>query len=358
MAMKYRWLAERLEEMIQKNIQNGVNKLPTEQELCARYRVSRQTVRNALSLLKERGLIERRQGSGSFITGRSLSPLGNQAAILISDDQEYLYPGVLSDIRKRLTESGFSARVLVTENQVETERELLLELLKNPPGGIIAEGCKTALPNPNLALYRELEKKGCPAVFLYSYYPALENSLYVKDDNAAGSALLVEHLASLGHRSIAGIFKGDDMQGVERYQGFAETMFRLGLPFSDRRIGWYGSRELDRLIERKDTGFLRDMARDVLSSCTAVVCYNDLLAYHLTGELLSMGFRLPADMAVTAFDNTYLSNVGSLSVTTLSHRPHEMGTKAADLLVRKKSGLPVFSWEARWELNLKESTKT
>lgn len=358
MAIKYKWLAERLEYMIQKNIQTGVHKLPSEQELCKRYHVSRQTVRMALGLLEEKGLIDKKQGSGSFITGRSAEPRENVIKVLISSNQEYIYPGVINDIRSTLSDSGFSIQVFTTGNSVSTEREILLELLKDIPRGMIVEGCKSALPNPNLDLYRKLMKKGCQIVFLYNYYPALSDCVCIKDDNYGGSALLVRHLAAQGHTSIGGIFKSDDMQGLERYQGLMETMRDLGLPISDHQIYWYGSRELDGLTEKKDTRFIRLLMEELLSSCTAVVCYNDFIAYYLVSELLLAGYHLPASMAVTAFDNTYLSNSDILTVTTLSHKPHEMGEKAAQTIIQKLNGLPALSQETRWVLNLKESTQS
>ena len=40
MAIKYKWLVEQLREIISDSIQKGINKLPTEQELAGRYRVS------------------------------------------------------------------------------------------------------------------------------------------------------------------------------------------------------------------------------------------------------------------------------------------------------------------------------
>ena len=358
MAIKYKWLAERLELLILTNIQAGIHKLPTEQQLCTRYHVSRQTVRMAMAILEEKGLIVRKQGSGAYITGRSQKPLGNVIGILISSDQEYIYPGVISDIQDTLSGHGFTGQVFVTGNQVEKEREILLELLKNPLRALIVEGCKSALPNPNLDLYRKLMKKNCQIVFLYNYYPALSDCIHIKDDNISGSALLVEYLVRQGHTAIGGIFKSDDMQGIERYQGFAETMRDMGIPVSDKRVSWYGSRQLDQLLCDRDTGFLKDMIEESLGGCTAVVCYNDIIAYYLVDELLNAGYKLPADMAIAAFDNTYFSNSPLLTVTTLSHEPHEMGTKAAQAVIQKLNGLPVLSQETRWKLNLKESTQT
>ena len=43
------------------------NRLPTEEELAQRFQVSRNTIREALSMLEMDGLITRRQGVGTFI---------------------------------------------------------------------------------------------------------------------------------------------------------------------------------------------------------------------------------------------------------------------------------------------------
>lgn len=357
MAIKYKWLASLLKEQIINNLKNGKLKFPSEQELCARYQVSRQTVRQSLALLEQDGLIIKKKGSGSYLTGLSPDPLSNTVCLLLSSDREYIYPGILYDIRQVLEPFGFTIKVFATGNRLRTEQDILLSLQKNPPRGMIVEGCKSALPNPSLHLYRSLMNKGTAMVFLHSHYPALPESVYIKDGNLSGSTLLVRHLAEQGHKYIGGIFKGDDLQGVERFQGFLEALKEQRLDFSDEQIGWYDSRDLESLLQEGNGDFLRSFIRRSLSGCTAVICYNDILAYHLQKELRLEGFHLPEDMAVAAFDNTYLSDGEGLSITTLSHRPHEMGRKAARALLDKLKGLPVSSQEVPWQLNIKESTR-
>ena len=64
MAIKYKWLAGHLREQLPDYTANGIHRLPTEAAISQRYKVSRQTVRQAPSVLEQGGLIEKRQGSG------------------------------------------------------------------------------------------------------------------------------------------------------------------------------------------------------------------------------------------------------------------------------------------------------
>lgn len=353
---KYVQLFERLKREILRGAYQRGQRLPGENEMAQEYGMSRQTVRQALSLLESKGLITKKRGSGSYITGLSSDLSRNVVAVLVSSDTDYIYPGILEDISHSLSESGFSCKAYVTENRVDNERRILSALLKEPVKGIIAEGCKSALPNPNLDLYRRLMRRGTAVVFLHNYYPDLPNCLYVKDDNLHGSSLLIQHLASQGHTSIGAVFKSDDMQGIERYQGFTEAIQSAGLSIDDSIIRWYDSYDLERLVQAHDTRFLQDMIRHSLNGCTAVVCYNDQIAYYLLQELRLRGFLIPEDLAVVSFDNTYLSRSDIFSLTTLSHHPHEMGTLAAEMMLHKLKGLPAGPQEVSWFLNTRSST--
>ncbi|SCY66192.1 GntR family transcriptional regulator [Alkaliphilus peptidifermentans] len=70
-------LYEQLKAIIKGNIVNGTykvgDKLPNETELCEAYDVSRITVRRALKELSNEGLIEIKQGKGTFVAKQKLS---------------------------------------------------------------------------------------------------------------------------------------------------------------------------------------------------------------------------------------------------------------------------------------------
>ena len=71
MAPKYLSIASSLRQEIENGLYSGKQLLPTEQLLCQRFQISRQTVRRALSVREDERLITRRQGSGSRLRERS-----------------------------------------------------------------------------------------------------------------------------------------------------------------------------------------------------------------------------------------------------------------------------------------------
>jgi DNA-binding GntR family transcriptional regulator len=67
----YRQMASVLMDEITKGAYAVGAPLPTERELCERFEVSRHTTRDALKVLEQKGLIKRRQGSGSRVVATS-----------------------------------------------------------------------------------------------------------------------------------------------------------------------------------------------------------------------------------------------------------------------------------------------
>lgn len=349
MAMKYKLLAGLLREDLAKNGGRSGYKLPTEAELTRRYRMSRQTVRHALQLLAEEGLVQSRQGSGTYTTGLSRDPASRQIAVVTSFLDDYIFPTVLHDAQSLFAQKGYSTLVYTTENRVGAERDILLRLLEQPVGGILVEGSKTALPSPNADLYRRLREAGIPLLFLHGAYSELAGVPCVCDDNYGGGYLLARHLIDRGHRHLAGVFKSDDAQGPQRYHGCISAIRDAGLPISDRCFWWYDTEDRLEMLEQRRFDLLHRFLTDRLEPATAVICYNDEIAFLLIQELLAMGLQVPGDVAVVSFDNSYYSQISPIPITSLRHR-EKMGRAAAEEMIRILGGAPGQSRALEWEL--------
>ena len=359
MAIKYKWLTEQLRQMIQEYIQNGLNKLPSEQELCFRYHVSRQTVRAALAVLENSQEIYRIKGSGAYITGLSAQVSRNVVGILIPDEQQYQYPAFISQLRTALATHGFTCKIFPTFGHHDQERQILRFLLKNPLRAILAEPVKSALPTLNTELYQQLLQKGTAIFFLGCTYPELSQLPVLYTNHIYGARLLVHELTDQGHTSIAGIFQMDDLRGHMRCQGFLNAMQNQRLTVPDRNIGWFTTSDLDNFRRNRNIDFLKNFLENLTADCTAIVCEDDFIAW-LLWEKLSLSSFKPfiepktsgsvSEMALAAFNTSYITSSGLLRVTTLSHAAHEPAYMAAQMISDKLKGLPVSSQEVPLQL--------
>jgi GntR family transcriptional regulator, arabinose operon transcriptional repressor len=354
MPSKYVQIASLLRTQILEGTYQSTMRLPTEMELSESYQVNRQTVRRALSILTQEGLIERHQGSGSYIKDTS-SAHGTSIAILATYINDYIFPAILQDAQTVFASNGYSTMVYCTHNQVNMERDILENILNSPVCGLLVEGTKTALPNPNLDLYKKLSESGVPVVFLHGTYAALSNAVCICDDDYYGGYLLTRYLLQKGHTHIAGIFKSDDIQGHNRYYGFLSALRDAGVPLPDEQVLWYTTEEKNQILSNEDLSFLQNFIKHSLKGITALVCYNDEIAFSLVDILLSYGIRIPEDLAIVSFDNSSYSEFCSVKITSLEHGSKHIGRVAAERLIDMLHGKQVQSEAAPWILVEKDS---
>ena len=355
MAPKYQSIANSLRREIESGQYSSKQRLPTEQLLCQRFQISRQTVRRALSMLEEEGLIVRRQGSGSKVREReeAAPPMQCTIAVVTTYISDYIFPGLLRGMESVLTANSSAPLLFATQNQISTERKTLQTLLTmRELDGVLVEGSKTALPNPNLDLYQKLMDRGVQLVFFNGTYPELSAAPSVLADNWGGGKMLVEHLHQRGHQNIAGIFKSDDIQGPQRYSGYIQALRDLNLPLEDSRIFWYNTEARDSFLVEPFV----DRILDGFAGCSAIVCYNDEIAIRVVTQLKKRGAAVPEDMAVVSFDNSQYSELAPVRITSLSHGDQNLGGLAASLMLRLLRGEECPSQVVPWKLVQKESS--
>ena len=348
MSAKYVHLADVLRSRLAEYAQQG-GKLPTEAELCESYGMSRQTVRHSLQLLTDEGLIQRRHGSGSYVKKSALRPDSMQIAVITSFLDDYIFPTILHDAQNLFAQEGYSTLVYATENRVSAEREILKKLLSMHVSAVLIEGSKTALPTPNADLFMKLRQSGIPILFLHGIYSNLPDFPCILDNNHKGGYILSRYLLDKGHRQLGGIFKSDDMQGPQRYQGMVDALRDAQIPIPDKRICWYDTEDRSDMVDKGELRFLQNAIKQRLASATAVICYNDEIAHLLIRCLTEAGKKVPEDVAVVSFDNSQFSQIGPVSITSLGHRSARTGRVAAKLLLTllcgKDSGSVTLDWE-------------
>ena len=333
---------EKIVTWIQEEVRSGRKvsgeKLPSEQELSEQFQVSRQTVRRALEELVKENIVESRRGSGSYICEDAGILLGNterradheekRIAVMLTYIDTYIFPIIVREIEKKVTQAGGILQIAMTDNSVAKERMHLEEFLRTRRiDGLIAEPVKSGLPNPNLDLYQKLQKSGIPVLFVNSFYENLTIPHVSLDDEKAGY-LATKHLLECGHTRIAGIFKADDIQGQNRHRGYVQALQEAGMLYDPDKVIWFHTE--DRKVHPRE-GILRLLAKGI--SLDAVVCYNDQIAMQIIPALASRGIRVPEDISVTGYDNSCMAMGDSFHLTTIVHPQEKLGEMAAQLLL-------------------------
>ncbi len=98
---RYRAIERYLRDLIDGAHQGDA--LPTEAELCARFDVSRMTVRQAVQELANAGLVDRQRGRGTFVASR---PMHRRAGVFLSFSEEMARRGMVPS--SRLVAAGLS----------------------------------------------------------------------------------------------------------------------------------------------------------------------------------------------------------------------------------------------------------
>lgn len=300
----------------------------SEKELCDIHNVSRQTVRQAMMLLEGENIIRRKRGSGTFVKSAINSAVRNNynVGVISTYFSDYIFPSIVTGIESVLSAHNVGMQLAITHNQVFEESQALKTMLSQNIKGLIVEPSKSALPNPNMKLYEEISSLNIPVVFFNAKYPWAKFPCVAMDDVAAGR-IVTDHLFSLGHKKISGMFTLDDIQGHKRYQGFISAFEKHKIQTGEQNVLWFYTGEKSTLFTLS-----RERILALLGNSTAVVCYNDSLAVSLLDFCRKEKIKVPEDISIVGIDNSKLSRVCKVPLTTVSH-PHQLvGQRAAERL--------------------------
>ncbi len=326
-APKYIQLAQWIRQKIHDDGLEKGDKFYTEYALTELFGVSRQTVRQAINVLINEGVLESRQGSGTYIAApMSAKKISTKTiGVIVTYFDEYIFPSIINGIESVVSEKGYTLQVACTRNDNEKEANALRMMINNNVDGLIVEPTKSALPNSNRDIYREIAEKEIPLIFMNSSYSDIKFPCVSLDDVKTGS-IAAEFLMECGHRKIAMALKSDDIQGHLRYKGATETAVQRGVQISKENTFWFTTEDI-KYLEDDAARFMR-----YVGDCTAVICYNDQTAAAVLKILKANGKNVPEDISVIGVDDASQATSCSPQLTTVAHPKKLMGNVIANSL--------------------------
>lgn len=249
------------------------------------------------------------------IVARSLA-VGRTAtiALVVPDLANPMFQGILRGLSHAAATQGHRLLVADTDEKAEEEQALALEARRRCDGLVLcsprmpAEALVAIAPQltPFVLVNRELEDVRAPSLTV---------------DYAAGIRDLVSHLLGLGHRRFA-YLAGPPASASNRA--------RLGALRSHQRDG---ALELVEVACGATFGDGHAAAGHLLDhGVTAVVAFNDLVAFGALSGLHELGISVPGQMSVTGFDDIPFARYTTPPLTTASVPQGEVGHQAWERL--------------------------
>lgn len=194
----------------------------------------------------------------------------------------------------------------------------------------------TALNPENVQLAIEA---GIPVVQVEK--PRIERVDTVIVDNYTGAQKAVQHLIDLGHRHIAYIgfdpSKEPSLAGYtdrERFAAYSDTLLANGIPVEEKLIG-FG--EIYSAVDTVSVGNGREIAHHLLTLAeppTAIFLSSDNAAAGAMQAIYELGLKVPDDVSVIGFDDTYASYL-SPPLTAVKMPMIELGETAVKIALER-----------------------
>ena len=175
----------------------------------------------------------------------------------------------------------------------------------------------------------------------------------VKVDNEVGAFGAIEYLIGLGHTRIAHITGHTQIPTTqERIAGYDKAMEKHGIAIDPE------------LVKNSQSNYqsgsdLMQELLDLRNPPTAVFTANNLLTLGALRSIHARGLNIPDDISIVGFDDMYWSNSLNPPLTAVRQSGHDIGYKAAELLLQrmKHPKRPASSVVLKTQLMVRQSCK-
>jgi len=331
---KYQQLFESLAEDIRSGRYGPGDKLPSEAALVEQFQTSRITVVRALRELQQRGLVQRRAGSGTYATNGAAAPSLLFGLLIPNLGETEIFGPICQSIAEFL--QGRHHALLwgnmtpAVEAKATRSLELCQQYIAQRVAGVFFAPLEWTPQNDqtNQAVIAVLEGAGIPVLLLdrgYLPYPKRSPHDLVSIDHRRAGYLVTEHLLELGNRRVAFLAYAHSAPTIDaRVAGYQEALSRAGVAVETSLVRQLNSGQPDEIAQ-----LMRRIKPD------AIVCANDRTAGHVMRGLLGLGYRIPKDVRIAGIDDVQYANLLPVPLTTVHQPCREMGMAAGAAMLER-----------------------
>ncbi len=315
------------------------SRLPSEQQLARRFGVSRPTAGRALRDLQAAGIVERRSGSGTFMSDKAIpgkSAVARTLGLLIPGfESTGIFEATCGEIAARAKMNGYSVLWggssqpwLDTDTSFEHTEQVCGQFIQSGVAGVFFAPPERTSSDVNRRLTDRLRLAGVPVILLdrdVSDFPSRSDFDLVCTDNVAAGFILAEHMIKLGSKRIGFFTRPESLASVDaRITGYREALARHKL---DAPHEWVQAGD------PADVSFVRSTVASL--NLEGVICANDNIAAQLMRSLDLAGIQIPKDVRVAGFDDVPYAGLLRVPLTTVHQPGRELGETAFGAMVER-----------------------
>lgn len=314
-------------------IETGNGRSASVKDVAAAAGVSLGTVSNVLNRpdrvsAATRERVERAMVDLGFVRNESARQLragrSSTLAYVMLDATNPFFTDVAKGIELTAEQSDFSLFLCNSDNRADRELAYLNRLQEQRVQGILITPV-----DPNHGSLDDVTRHGTPVVIVDRTRPR-DTHCSVAVDDVLGGQLAIGHLLDLGHERI-GFVGGPQSIGQVRDRLAGA---RLALKNAGRSPDDLVVLETEALVvgEGRNAGE-RIAGMSHARRPTAAFCANDLLALGLLQQCVSLGLRVPDDLAIVGYDDIEFAAAAAVPLTSVRQPRRDLGRTAAELLL-------------------------
>lgn len=332
-APKYQQILDDLKESIASGKYAVGERLPSEHDLVKVFGASRVTVNRALRELQLTGVIERRAGSGSYV-----SPNSSKAytfGLLIPElGRTEIFEPICRGMAEA-KEAGHHAllwgKTLADSGADSADVESLCRQLtsKKVSGVFFAPLELTPEKDAtNRAIAERFERAGIPIVLLdrdLVPYPQRSDYDLIGIDNRRAGYMITDHLISAGAKRPVFVCRPGSAPTVDaRIAGFREAIMDHKLEYKD---------DIVRRIDPWDVALIQRVVKETRTD--AIACANDFTAAQVMKALIELKIAVPEKVRMAGIDDVKYSTLLPVPLTTIHQPCSEIGATAIEAMIQR-----------------------